>query len=103
MEQRIKASLVERAETALEAAAGLLPPPPPPFPPPGMGEEPDAAAFIGSIIFFISFASAFADMMESEHSASLFSPHGEYSDAPVYSALALGVGSVSYFLAFLVT
>ena len=33
-----------------------------------MGEEPDAAAFVGSIVFFISFASAFADQLKSNES-----------------------------------
>jgi hypothetical protein len=104
--QYVKGKLVERAESALEAAVGLLPPPPPaplpPFPPGYISEDdPDAASFIGSIVFFISFASAFADILESEYLTSSCFRGGsgggggspEYNEFPVYNALALGVGS----------
>jgi hypothetical protein len=97
----LKQRAVGHLEELMEAAAGMLPPPPPPFPPPGEGDEPDAASFVGSIIFFISFASALADVLESDNSGNPFAAHAEYSDTPIYNAMALGVGSLSYFLAFM--
>ena len=106
--ERVKAGLVEHAEAALEAAVGLISPPPPgpppPWPPGFTDEEPDAAGFVGAIVFFISFASSLADVLENEASCSCFrSGRGgdvEYADFPVYNTVALGVGSLSYFLAF---
>jgi hypothetical protein len=107
---RVKAGLVEHAEAALEAVVGLVSPPPPgpppPWPPgyPDIDGEPDAAAFVGSIVFFISFASSLADVLEHEACFSCFrSGRGgdvEYAEFPLYNAMALGVGSLSYFLAF---
>lgn len=112
--QAVKGAVAEQAENAFERALGLVSPPPPAPPPPwppgmsGMDEEPDASSFIGAIVFFISFASSFTDLLESENCAHMFSSEGrrggvfasEYFEFPVYNALALGVGSVSYFLAF---
>jgi hypothetical protein len=99
--EHLKATWVEHAESALEAAVGLVSPPPPgppaPWPPGYVGDEPDAAAFVGAIVFFISFASALADVLE--HGV-CSGDGGEYHEFPVYNTLALGVGSLSYCLAF---
>lgn len=106
---RVKAGLVEHAEAALEAVAGLVSPPPPgpppPWPPGYSDEEPDAASFVGAIVFFISFASSLADVLEHEACGGSCFRAGrggdvEYAEFPVYNAMALGVGSISYFLAF---
>jgi len=104
----VKAAVVNHAEAALEAVVGLVSPPPPgpppPWPPGFIDEEPDAASFVGAIVFFISFASSLADVLEHEACGScLRAGRGgdvEYAEFPVYNALALGVGSFSYFLAF---
>jgi hypothetical protein len=83
---------------------------PPPVPPPKHDQlvefpdttVPEMSAFIGTVLYFLSFFTCLNDILESEDFVHLVKfEEFEYRTAPVYLCIALFVGFVNYILAYM--